>query len=1107
VNTSKFGIGLTLSDDSLYYWHGSVLDNDTAYYQSFSFTPNSNSGTPSADMILLRLNAEGDAYWGKQAFGNQFQNITKHATFPSGVALLGHSPRTPFTVDGDTIDERAFVLVFQNESDSLVHHFQAPLETKGSKRLFTSFNTHKDSTFTFTISFNDSISIADTTLFTISPLPPYGVQGSLLLKYSYDGALLSVMKLGDGTIRPYDHLIDEEGNILLLGTYMKYGASLPILGNDTLSGNGLFLAKISTTNEVLWVKGIEVVRNLLWGAPSELWLRQSPDGSMVICAELYDGGGIIIDEDTIGSPDKPGLLLARLNSQGEILWTSFPDIKDTRPFPYTSMPIGPDNQVAIGGELLGTAIFNNDTLHSGSDRDSDLFLVVYDSTGEVEYATTSDSHHAVPGFRARAKVWGFNHLGELIVTGFFLRSNLQLGPHTLDQASGNQFIAALAPGPGPTGIEAFQDLRIRIAPNPARDHIRIRLLCGEVALGKPYGLSLYDMQGKRTARAQAACFQCAGYIGLRYAVWHVCGGDGAWRASLSEKTHPTQMKTLLTSLILGLCCLSGFSQNYHWKWVKSGNHGGWMTLAEDSVYYWYSTFMDSMDYQGFSFIETPSPRVPSGGDIALLRLNAAGDAVWGKQAFGRSSERFLRHASFASGVALLGIAGDTITIDNDTIDERGFVLIFSNESDRLEHYFRAPRPTEGRLRQYFSFDAHEDSTFTFLVGFNDTITIGDTTFQTIEDFGIPPIQHGSLLLKYDYNGEMLWVRKTGDGQLTPSNHFVDEEGNIVMIGIYGAQGPFLPVMGNDTFPGEGIFIAKVSASNELLWTKSIPVLDNYVLAPKFSIAQAPDNAIMICLEFNRSEDLIIDEDTIINGDKPALVMVKLNERGEVIWTDFPNLEHSYPPYFVNMAVGDEGQVAIAGQLIGTAIFGEDTLRSDSTWDMFLVVYDATGKVSYATTSDTKTAGARSWAEASAWGFNHLGELIITGSFTGPRLQIGPFSLEQTSPIPGIGTGFIAALAPGPGPTGIEAFQDLRIRIAPNPARDHIRIRLLGGEVALGKPYGLSLYDMQGKRLLHERKRLASNTLDISVADMPYGMYVVELVYGGQVYREKLVVAQ
>ena len=250
--------------------------------------------------------------------------------------------------------------------------------------------------------------------------------------------------------------------------------------------------------------------------------------------------------------------------------------------------------------------------------------------------------------------------------------------------------------------------------------------------------------------------------------------------------------------------------------------------------------------------------------------------------------------------------------------------------------------------------------------------------------------------------------------------------------------------------------------------------------------------------------IIIDGNMMGSPNTPNIMLAKLDAQGGMLWTKFLDLEGTIGPFSATMAtIGPNNQIAIAGNFKGTVPFGDDTLRSDSVWEMFVVIYDSTGKAVYVTMSDTGNQDPRSFsASASAWGFNHLGELILTGYFGGPNLQLGSFLIEPIGQFPK--RIFIAALAPGSGPSSIAPPQSSYMTIAPNPAKDHIRIRLSGSRIAPGKPYTLSLYDMQGRRFMSESKRLSSSTLVMPVSEVSQGMYIVELMYDGQVYREKLI---
>jgi hypothetical protein len=91
--------------------------------------------------------------------------------------------------------------------------------------------------------------------------------------------------------------------------------------------------------------------------------------------------------------------------------------------------------------------------------------------------------------------------------------------------------------------------------------------------------------------------------------------------------------------------------------------------------------------------------------------------------------------------------------------------------------------------------------------------------------------------------------------------------------------------------------------------------------------------------------------------------------------------------------------------------------------------------------------------------------------------------------------------------------DLGMRIAPNPARDRVQVLLntASGEAlsaAQGTPARLRLIDAVGRTVLElpfQDTSSPSQTIDLNLAGVPEGWYLVEVQAGGLVQRERLVI--
>jgi hypothetical protein len=83
-----------------------------------------------------------------------------------------------------------------------------------------------------------------------------------------------------------------------------------------------------------------------------------------------------------------------------------------------------------------------------------------------------------------------------------------------------------------------------------------------------------------------------------------------------------------------------------------------------------------------------------------------------------------------------------------------------------------------------------------------------------------------------------------------------------------------------------------------------------------------------------------------------------------------------------------------------------------------------------------------------------------------------------------------------GTTGINKFSDKNIRVYPNPAREFIAFDFtINSESAI-----VEIFDIQGKKVLEQR---LSENRQISVSNLPKGLYIYKLNNGGIIYTGKL----
>ena len=202
---------------------------------------------------------------------------------------------------------------------------------------------------------------------------------------------------------------DQYGNTYLLGIF---GGPQIIFGNDTLlsSGNGnVFLVKFDINGNVTWLKNAGGVYGNFPTAVA------SDNFGNVFVAGIYSSSILIFGNDTLtnsynGSSD---VYLVKYDSAGNVSWakTGGGDNSDQ----LNSLCTDLFGNVYITGIFDGdNMIFDTDTIINANYGAGDIFLVKYDSTGNVQWAKRFGDFYTDD-----ATAITTDALGNLFVTGGF----------------------------------------------------------------------------------------------------------------------------------------------------------------------------------------------------------------------------------------------------------------------------------------------------------------------------------------------------------------------------------------------------------------------------------------------------------------------------------------------------------------------------------------------------------------------------------------------------------------------------------------------------------------------------------------------------------------
>jgi hypothetical protein len=243
-----------------------------------------------------------------------------------------------------------------------------------------------------------------------------------------------------------------------------------------------------------------------------------------------------------------------------------------------------------------------------------------------------------------------------------------------------------------------------------------------------------------------------------------------------------------------------------------------------------------------------------------------------------------------------------------------------------------------------------------------------------------------FLAKYDSNGNLLWVKYSGDQSDAIGNSLaVDASNNVILTGFMGGSSV---VFDSISIVNTGLFIAKFNSSGNLIWIKNA----NNGIANSVSVDSYGNSYIAGQFEGNR---LIIDTDTLYNTGASVFLddicIIKFDLDGNVLWAK--------SALGINIDRAQSVSVDALGNIIVTGFFSSPTVIFDSITltntlyndDVFLTKYDVDGNDIWAKSSK---GGSNEIATSSF--LDAFGNSYIAGCFRSDSITFDNITLSNTS---------------------------------------------------------------------------------------------------------------
>lgn len=348
----------------------------------------------------------------------------------------------------------------------------------------------------------NTFEVYDTTV-TISDTITGNESNAFILQFDNDGNFIHFEHLLNSESGIYDIKIDDDYNILALGSFISSIEDSLIIGENHYSSGHFtnfynpardaFLIQYNSDWSINWV-------NIYNSYQSETLAKKidvNKNGDIAVVTNFSDS--IIVDGEKIYENDPnlgKDILVTLLNIDGDLIWKSiiggkFDERKGT-------VFIDDDFNIYVGGGFYNTAKvgINSDTLFIDSESFYDAgFIVKYKLSGELEYAE-SIKH-------GTSEINTINKIGSDIILGGsfhennddlkFLDTGIPLEIATSVETIKNFFVISFEEDEISTGQDYNFSKNINIYPNPTKEKLNIDGLDQELNLIE---LQLIDAHGK-----------------------------------------------------------------------------------------------------------------------------------------------------------------------------------------------------------------------------------------------------------------------------------------------------------------------------------------------------------------------------------------------------------------------------------------------------------------------------------------------------------------------------------------------------------------------------------------------------------------------------------
>ena len=327
---------------------------------------------------------------------------------------------------------------------------------------------------------------------------------------------------------------------------------------------------------------------------------------------------------------------------------------------------------------------------------------------------------------------------------------------------------------------------------------------------------------------------------------------------------------------------------------------------------------------------------------------------------------------------------------DDTLSLQGNQLISNGSRD----FYIVNYDVYGNIKWVNSFGGPEfESAYDIKINQQDEIfiTLGIHSSFDFDGQLIDYSNGGSVLLKLDPNGKLLWYKQGGRG--ASGNAFsrvaIDQKDNIILLGGYGFGEPtYFGYTFQDLPYAKGVFVIKLNADGDHIWHETGIT---YRISPGLNeVAIDRYNDIIItasCFSF-----LTLGEEGMTESRDGNKAIIKFDEDGDMLWFrtcgPTPNNDTFLYEHFNGLLLDDENNIYVGGEYCTEfSFFGKSIDRTYGEYHGYLAKLDSVCQLVWFKSFEGRNVGINDLT------WNNQGDLVVAGGYR-DSIDLNNFSISE-----------------------------------------------------------------------------------------------------------------